>query len=609
MTPIGALALVAGTMFTVLGLITLLAHIYSLNSIKSKTVGDGQHGTARWASKKEIKNTYRHIPYTPAQWRKGKALPEKSQQGIVVGCKNGKGSTVAIVDSQDVHALMIGAAGVGKTAYFLYPNLEYACASGMSFITSDTKGDLYRHYGKIAKDYYGYEVAIIDLRNPTRSDGNNLLHLVNKYMDKWISVPSNLSNKAKAEKYAKIISKTIVQSGMEGSSYGQNAFFYDAAEGLLTAAILLVAEFCGKGERHIVSVFKIIQDLLAPSRVRGKTQFQVLMDKLPPEHKARWFAGSALNTSEQAMNSVMSTALSRLNAFLDSELEQILCFDTAIDAELFCSKKSAIFVVLPEEDTSKHFMVSLIIQQLYREILAVADEKGGKLDNRVMMYLDEFGTIPKIESAEMMFSASRSRRVSIVAIIQSFAQLQKNYGKEGCEIITDNTQLTIFGGFAPNSGSAETLSKALGNKTVQSGSVSRGNKDPSESLQMVQRALLTPDELKSLPKGTFVVMKTGTYPMTVKLKLFFKWGIVFPKEVYTVADRGNRKVEYADKKAIEAAIERKYPKTTETDEAERTDRHSGRVHAIKREMQEVDMTVIRERGEVEIIDRFREDNP
>ena len=134
-----------------------------------------------------------------------------------------------------------------------------------------------------------------------------------------------------------------------------------------------------------------------------------------------------------------TTALSRLNAFLDSELEQILCFDTAIDAEKFCSTKSTIFIVLPEEDTSKHFMVSLIVQQMYREILAVADENDGRLKNRVMMYLDEFGTIPKIEGAEMMFSASRSRRVSIVAIIQSFAQLQKNYGKEGCEIITDNT--------------------------------------------------------------------------------------------------------------------------------------------------------------------------
>ena len=551
---ITTLIVVAIIMFAVLGGISVLAHIYNLNNIKAKTVGDGQHGTARWARKEEIKKTYKHIPFTPALWRKGKNLPTAEDQGIVVGCDSKKACTTAMIDTGDVHALMIGAAGVGKTAYFLYPNLEYACASGMSFITSDTKGDLYRNYGKIAKECYGYNVAVIDLRNPTRSDGNNLLHLVNKYMDLWKSEPDNLTYKAKAEKYAKIISKTIILSGMDGASFGQNAFFYDAAEGLLTASILLVSEFCPPETRHIVSVFKIIQDLLAPSGLKGKTQFQILVSKLPEEHKVRWFAGAALNTSEQAMSSVMSTALSRLNAFLDSELEQILCFDTAIDAEQFCKTKSAIFIVLPEEDTSKHFMVSLIVQQMYREILAVADEYGGKLPNRVMMYLDEFGTIPKIEGAEMMFSASRSRRVSIVAIIQSFAQLQKNYGKEGCEIITDNTQLTIFGGFAPNSESAQVLSKALGTRTVQSGSVSRSKSDPSQSLQMIERSLLTPDELKSLPKGTFCVMKTGSYPMQVKLKLFFKWGIVFSNEPYIVPDKGNRKVSYANKSNLEDSI-------------------------------------------------------
>ncbi|HBN80729.1 MAG TPA: conjugal transfer protein TraG, partial [Ruminococcaceae bacterium] len=98
-----------------------------------------------------------------------------------------------------------------------------------------------------------------------------------------------------------------------------------------------------------------------------------------------------------------------------SELEQVLCFDTAIDAEKFCTEKSAVFLVMPEEDNTKYFIISLIVQQLYREILSVADEHGGKLPNRVMMYLDEIGTIPKIESAEMMFSSSRSRRVSITA--------------------------------------------------------------------------------------------------------------------------------------------------------------------------------------------------
>lgn len=586
------LIVAAVIMFTVLGLISLLAHIYNLNNIKSKTVGDGQHGTARFASREEIKKTYKHIPFEPERWRQqaksgteptafdGKPLP----QGIVVGCV-GKTATTALVDDQDVHALMIGAAGVGKTAYFLYPNIEYACASGMSFISTDTKGDIYRNYGGIAKKYYGYNISVLDLRNPTKSHGNNMLHLVNKYMDLYkesVNIQNeNISYKAKAEKYAKIISKTIILNGMDGASFGQNAFFYDAAEGLLTSAILLVAEFAPKEKRHIVSVFKIIQDLLAPSKVKGQTQFKQLLDKLPPEHKARWFAGAALNSGEQSMMSVMSTAMSRLNTFLDTELEQILCFDTEIDAERFCNEKSAIFIVMPEEDNSKYFMVSLIIQQLYREILAVADENGGKLKNRVMMFYDEFGTLPKIESAEMMFSASRSRRVSIVPIIQSFAQLNKNYGAEGAEIITDNTQLTIFGGFAPNSKSAEVLSKALGSKTVMSGSVSRGKNDPSQSLQMIERALMTPDELKSMPKGQFIVMKTGHNPMKVKLKLFFKWGIEF-EEPFSLEERGNRTVKYLNKDELESQISDEYNCEMSNEEIQRImSRRSMPYHASK----------------------------
>ena len=557
------LVIVAGIMFAVLGGVTLLSHIYSLNGIRSKTVGDGQHGTARWATKAEIKKIYKHVPFDPQRWRKqaakgqtptgdnGKPLP----QGIVVGCT---GNTTAMVDTGDVHALMIGAAGVGKTAFWLYPCIEYACASGMSWLSTDTKGDVMRNYGHIAKQY-GYNVSVIDLRNPTRSNGNNLLHLVNKYMDLYQQHPDTLVYKAKAEKYAKIISKTIILSGMDAASFGQNAYFYDAAEGLLTATILLVAEFCEPEKRHIVSVFKIIQELLAPSQKKGKNQFQQLMEMLPDDHKAKWFAGAALNTAEQSMASVMSTALSRLNSFLDSELEQLLCFDTEIDAEKFCNEKSAIFVVMPEENPNTFFMISLIIQQLYREILAVADEHGGKLRNRCVFFCDEFGTLPKIESAEMMFSASRSRRLQIVPIIQSFSQLDKNYGKEGAEIIVDNTQLTIFGGFAPNSSSAEVLSKALGSRTVMSGSVSRSRNDPSESLQMIERPLLTPDELKSLPKGQFVVMKTGVHPMRVKLKLFFKWGIEFDEDnPYAVPDHGGREVQYAEKKEIMDGIIKKY---------------------------------------------------
>lgn len=559
----GVITLIAATavMFSVIGGLSLLAHYYTLNGIKSKTVGDGQHGVARFASKKEIEEIYKHIQFNVADWRKGMNLP--TEQGLVVGSIEIKGNVTGLIDTGDVHCLMIGAAGVGKTAFFLYPNLEYACASGMSFITTDTKGDLARNYGTLAKENYGYNIAVIDLRNPTRSDGNNLLHLVNKYMDLYRKDNNNLSAKAKAEKYAKIISKTIITTDGNNAAMGQNAFFYDAAEGLLTAVIILIAEFLPPKEengqvidkRHIISVFKLVQDLMAPSKIKGKSQFQLLMDKLPVLHKAKWFAGAALNSAEQAMASVLSTVLSRLNAFLDSEMEQILCFDTAIDAETFCSEKSAIFLILPEEDNTKYFMVSLFLQQFYREMLTVADENGGKLPNRVMIYADEIGTIPKIESFEMMLSAGRSRRISVIPIIQSFAQLDKNYGKEGSEIITDNCQVTIFGGFAPNSETAQVLSKALGSRTVMSGSISRSRNDPSQSLQMIERPLLTADELKSLPKENFVVMKTGVHPMKTRLKLFLDWGITFEKP-YETQEKSHRKVYYADKEELEENIVR-----------------------------------------------------
>ena len=195
MSGVTTLIVVGSLMMLVLCLIPLLAYIYNLNHIKSKTVGDGQHGTARWATKEEIRKTYKHIPFTPSKWREqartgkqptmsvmkpkklfsrnpAEVIEEPLPQGIVVGCKGGKNKTTAMVDTGDVHALMIGAAGVGKTAYWLYPCIEYACASGISFLTTDTKGDVMRNYGNIAQGY-GYHVSVIDLRNPTRSNGNN----------------------------------------------------------------------------------------------------------------------------------------------------------------------------------------------------------------------------------------------------------------------------------------------------------------------------------------------------------------------------------------------------------------------------------------------------
>ena len=208
----------------------------------------------------------------------------------------------------------------------------------------------------------------------------------------------------------------------------------------------------------------------------------------------------------------------------------------------------------------EHAEAVRVLEQLWAEGYTVAAHQLGKF------YRDDLSTMRDHEKAERWFrlSAEAGNDFSEYALgkLQSLAQLEKNYGKEGCEIIQDNCQDTIFGGgFAPNSQTAEVLSKALGSRTVLSGSVSRGKNDPSQSLQMMERALLTPDELKSIPKGSFIVMKTGTHPMRTRLQLFLNWGITFG-EPYVVPERANRAVAYANR----VDLERNLPQLSEPEE-------------------------------------------
>ena len=115
----------------------------------------------------------------------------------------------------------------------------------------------------------------------------------------------------------------------------------------------------------------------------------------------------------------------------------------------------------------------------------------------------------------------------------------------------------------PTPQTAEVLSKALGSRTVMSGYISKGKSDPSQTIQMMERPLMTPDELKSIPKGHFIVMKTGTHPMRTRLRLFLEWGITFG-ETYRVPQRAARKVYYANKAELTNAIYQAFPIRTGT---------------------------------------------
>ena len=520
----------------------------SLNRIKARTVGHGQHGSARWATRREIKSYYTMVPYEPQKWRTQLEL-RPTNPGFVLGAfqlgRRGKKIT-AWVDAGDSHAMMIASPGGGKTAYFLYPNIEYAMACGISFVTLDTKGDLYRNMATIGEKYYGYHTVVYDFRKPMESDTYNLMSLVNKYMDQYRNTGS-VDDKARAEKQARMVAKSIITGGVDMANMGANSFFYEASESLLTSAIMILSEYGDPGTRHISSAHKMI-DVVSVREEKGKPNlYSKLLSALPPYHKAAMLASSAVNSAEQTTASIVSTAHSRLNELIDSELEQMICFDTKFQVEEFIEHPTGVYIVLPEEDTTKYFIVSLVIQQINAELTAMADRLGGTLPKKVICFYDELGTIPKIEGLDAIFTASRSRNMTIVGILQGISQLNDRYGKDVAETMFNSCHDTIAGAFGPLSQDAEFISKQLGSRTAQTGSVTTDGKTGEQSLseQMMEVPLMAPNELREMPRGEYVLLKTFCRSARTRMPLFTEWGITL-EEKYHVPERAIREIKYMD---------------------------------------------------------------
>ena len=536
----------------------------SLNRIKARTVGHGQHGSARWATRREIKSYYTMVPYEPQKWRTQPEL-RPTKPGFVLGSfqhgRHGKKIT-AWVDAGDSHAMMIASPGGGKTAYFLYPNIEYAMACGISFVTLDTKGDLYRNMATIGEKYYGYHTVVYDFRKPMESDTYNLMSLVNKYMDRYRST-GIVDDKARAEKQARMVAKSIITGGVDMANMGANSFFYEASESLLTSAIMILSEYGDPGTRHISSAHKLI-DAVSVKKKGEPNLYSQLLSVLPPYHKAAMLANSAVNSAEQTTASILSTAHSRLNELIDSELEQMICFDTKFQVEEFVEHPMGVYIVLPEEDTTKYFIVSLVIQQNNAELTAMADRLGGTLPKKVICFYDELGTIPKIEGLDAIFAASRSRNMTIVGILQGISQLNDRYGKDVAETMFNSCHDTIAGAFGPLSQDAEFISKQLGSRTAQTGSVTTDGKTGEQSLseQMMEVPLMAPNELREMPKGEFVLLKTFCRSTKTHMPLFTEWGITL-EEKYHVPERPIREIEYINIRELITRLKKKNGQNTQ----------------------------------------------
>lgn len=227
----------------------------------------------------------------------------------------------------------------GKLTYvFLKPDVKGAVnrntnGGGASMIITDVKGEEKATCSQLLEES-GYNVYSLDFRHPLYSYHYNLMNNVNKYVDK--AKESKDSNSrimfmAQAERYAKILSKSIISntSTAVSSSSESSQYFNDTSEGLITAIILLVSQYGYDDERHIISVFHLIIDLNGLSDnstdTLQKNRLEELFNLLPPDSRFKLFAGAAIKADVRTSMNIFSSALGKLVSFIDNELEQMIC--------------------------------------------------------------------------------------------------------------------------------------------------------------------------------------------------------------------------------------------------------------------------------------------
>lgn len=515
-------------------LVVLIVSGSSLDNIKNRKAGDGQYGTARWATDEEKYKMYTRVPFG-----------QEKIPGMVVGVDRKR--EVWLVDTSDQNLLQVAPPGAGKTKFCIIPTLYYNAlvtkhtGKGVSLILTDCKGELFSACGAMLQ-HYGYRTPFLDFRNPLRSYRFNLMYNVNKYTDQYKAAQTEedkLIAYGRAERYAKVLSESIVDNIDAEHKSEASQYFKETAKGLLTGIILLVSEYGGEEERHIISVFRLIIELNGldegSSDVMQRSKLEKLLAHVDNPRLIN-YVGAAMKADARTSMNVFSSALGKLVAFIDAELEQMVCGHSEELGDVdFINHPTAIFLICPDENTTRHFFASLYIRYMMNDLIEqAAHTKELRLARDVLCIWDEFGNMPPVKNMDVLLTAARSRGIRFFLSLQSFFQLEKNYSQRSAKILRGACQLKMYTYLADEE-EAKALSEALGDMTVQSGSVSRSTRDglwtdsTSQSVQMIKRRLMTPDEIMQLPQGQFILRKAGAVSARTQLALYWDYLKQYPE--------------------------------------------------------------------------------
>jgi len=495
-----------------------------------------EHGSAKWGSASAVNKKYAQQP---------KSENKLLTQNVAIGLNAKK-------HRRNLNTLVIGGSGAGKTRFFCKPNLMQCCRN--SYFVLDPKGEIVRDVGELLSQKE-YEVRVLDLISMEKS------HCYNPFV--YLQSDNDIQ---------RLVTNLFKATTPKGSQ--SNDPFWDTSASMLLSALVYYLHYEAPEDEQN---FAMVMEMLRAGAIENEedsrpTPLDYLFADLEmdrPDHIALKYYRSYHAGSAKTLKSIQITLAARLEKFNLESLAALTCTDE-LDLASMGEKKVALFAIIPDNDSSFNFLVSILYTQLFQQLFFSADHiHGGALPIPVHFLMDEFANVSLPDDFDKILSVMRSRGVSVSIILQNLAQLKALFEKQWESIVGNCDEFLYLGGNEQST--HEYVSKLLGKETIDTNTYgqSKGrNGSYSTNWQLAGRELLTPDEVRMLDNQYAILFIRGERPV-----LDFKYDILKHPNVALTADGKAGVYQHGAVRSDIATIEVTYldPKTLPDTEVPETD--------------------------------------
>ena len=476
-----------------------------------------EHGSAKWGDAKAVNKKYYQAP---------KSENKLMTQNVSIGINAKK-------HRRNLNTLVCGGSGAGKTRFYCKPNLMQA---NTSFVILDPKGEIVRDVGKLL-EAKGYEIKVLDLISMEKS------HCYNPFV--------YLQNDNDIQRLVTNLFKSTTPKGSQS-----NDPFWDTAASMLLLSLVFYLHYEAPPDEQN---FAMVMEMLRAGAIEDEddnrpSPLDCLFDELAednPEHIAIKYYRSYHSGSAKTLKSIQITLAARLEKF---NLESLASLTSTDELELgtLGEKKTALFALIPDNDTSFNFLVSILYTQLFQQLFYSADHiHGGSLPIPVHFLMDEFANVSLPDDFDKILSVMRSRSVSVSIILQNLAQLKALFEKQWESIVGNCDEFLYLGGNEQST--HKYVSELLGKATIDTNTYGKSegrSGSYSTNYQISGRELLTPDEVRMLDNQYAILFIRGERPV-----LDFKYDILKHPNVALTADGKAGVYKHGEVKSDVATIE------------------------------------------------------